>query len=223
MELNLITIVILLLVLFAGYGIGLLEMYLRPSRRESKEDVNEVEPASAEAKSNLSPPAGDEILHLWMNPAGKMKMLLDGKAIELPESSTPEQRRRLIAIISQIRPWLESAPVVAEPVAAAPQAASVQTPQIVPVPTPAPQAVKRAVPVKGIAEMSIVEQIDEILQARLEGTPLAERGIQLKQSPSGGVIVWVGKAHYDTIDAVPDADVVAVIRAAISKWEDQAK
>jgi hypothetical protein len=68
---------------------------------------------------------------------------------------------------------------------------------------------------------SIVGQIDSVLQARLAGTPLAERGIFLAQSPEGGVNVYVGLTRYNGIDDVPDAEIKAAIRGAISEWENK--
>jgi hypothetical protein len=64
-------------------------------------------------------------------------------------------------------------------------------------------------------------QIDAILQARLAGTPLEERGVFLTQSPEGGVIVYVGLTRYTSVDEVPDAEVKAAIRAAIAEWENK--
>jgi hypothetical protein len=60
-----------------------------------------------------------------------------------------------------------------------------------------------------------------VLQERLAGTPLEERGIFLSQSPDGGVMVYVGLTKYMAIDDVPDADIKAAIRAAITEWENK--
>jgi hypothetical protein len=68
---------------------------------------------------------------------------------------------------------------------------------------------------------SIVNQIDSILQMHLVGTPLEERGIFLTQSPEGGVIVYVGLTRYNGIDEVPDPEIKAAIRAAITEWENK--
>ena len=68
---------------------------------------------------------------------------------------------------------------------------------------------------------SIVSQIDSVLQARLAGTALEERGIFLTQSPEGTVNVYVGLTRYNGVDEVPDPEVKAAIRAAISEWEDK--
>ena len=64
-------------------------------------------------------------------------------------------------------------------------------------------------------------QIDAILQAHLAGSPLEDRGVFLTQSPEGGVIVYVGLTRYTGVDEVPDAEVKAAIRAAISEWENK--
>ena len=68
---------------------------------------------------------------------------------------------------------------------------------------------------------SIVTQIDTILQARLAGTPLEDRGVFLAQSPEGGVMVYVGLTKYTGIDDVPDPEIKAAIRSAITEWENK--
>jgi hypothetical protein len=68
---------------------------------------------------------------------------------------------------------------------------------------------------------SIVGQIDSVLQEQIAGTPLEERGVFLAQSPDGGVMVYVGLTKYMAIDDVPDAEIKAAIRAAITVWENK--
>lgn len=68
---------------------------------------------------------------------------------------------------------------------------------------------------------SIVAQIDSVLQARLAGTALEERGVFLTESPEGGVAVFVGLTRYSGLDEVPDPDIKAAIRAAIAEWEEK--
>ena len=67
----------------------------------------------------------------------------------------------------------------------------------------------------------MVSQIDAILQARIAGTSLADRGVFLAQSAQGGVNVYIGLTRYNGIDEVPDPEVKAAIRAAITEWEDK--
>ena len=67
--------------------------------------------------------------------------------------------------------------------------------------------------------LSIVAMIDSVLQAKIPGTPFAGKGIRLEEGSLGEVIVYVGASRYPGIDAVPDPDVQALIRAAIADWE----
>jgi hypothetical protein len=68
---------------------------------------------------------------------------------------------------------------------------------------------------------SIVSQIDAILQSRIVGTPLEDRGVFLAQSPEGGVMVYIGLTKYMGVDDVPDPEVKAAIRSAIREWENR--
>jgi hypothetical protein len=67
-----------------------------------------------------------------------------------------------------------------------------------------------------------VGQINDVLQARIAGTSLAARLVRLGETPDGGVLVFIGTSKYEGIDAVPDPEVVAAIRAAIAEWEKKA-
>jgi hypothetical protein len=71
------------------------------------------------------------------------------------------------------------------------------------------------------APTSIVGQINVILQERIANTSLAERGVSLMESPAGGVNVYVGVQRYEGIDEVPDEEIKAAIRAAITEWENR--
>jgi len=69
-------------------------------------------------------------------------------------------------------------------------------------------------------QMSIVEQVDEILQELLESSTLRGKNIRLTEMPNKGVTVWVGNEYYDGINAVPDEEVKRIIRQAVKKWEE---
>jgi len=214
MQWNLTTILILLGALFAGYGIGLLEMHLsRQKKIKALEEALQAEQNRQEIPP-ASPPPEASLLRLWADADQAPKLELDGALLDSPASATPEQRRRLITLLTQIRPWLEGGPAV--PAAAA----SVPAPAPAPAPKPASAAAaKVAEPVVPPVAKSIVAQINDVLQSRLPGTPLAAKRIRLGETPGGGVLVYIGTDRYDGIDAVPDPEAVATIRAAISEWE----
>lgn len=161
---------------------------------------------------------------------GLLTLDLDGTRVDT-SALTVDQRKRLIEMLTLIRPWIEGKPV--------PAAAQPQTPPPPPAPVvPPPVSVTPPQPVISQPSLaksstiakedrpsapatSIVGQIDSVLQERLAGTPLESRGVFLAQSPDGGVMVYVGLTKYMGIDEVPDAEIKAAIRAAITDWENK--
>jgi 2,3-bisphosphoglycerate-independent phosphoglycerate mutase len=68
-------------------------------------------------------------------------------------------------------------------------------------------------------KMTIVEQVDEILQDLLKDSPLKAQNIRLTEIYNKGVVVWVGMQYFEGIDAVPNEDVKQLIKTAVKKWE----
>lgn len=68
-------------------------------------------------------------------------------------------------------------------------------------------------------DQSIVAQIDQILQAKIEGTDLEERGIRLVEGTDQRMIIEIGLNKYTEIDAVPDEQVRQLIRISVADWE----
>jgi len=230
--------------MFFGYFFGLFEGrgqgYKRRKAEEAEKEKSEAtEPAesSAEPMPPASPPpASDEtsVLEVSMDKAGQLRLKLDGQRIEA-DGIDADQRKRMITVLTQIRPWLDSSKPAAPPArpqpASPPQATS--SPQGIPAPTPkpAPRPAPASAPPPSRSTddkkdatpepQSIVAQIDSILQEQMVGTPLIEKGIRLQESPEGGVTVWVGINKFETVDDVPDEQIKAAIRAAISVWESK--
>jgi hypothetical protein len=216
-------------------------------RKAEEEQEKKGQPVSAPETKTVT--VDDPGLLRVKNENGSIALDLDGTRVN-PASLSPDQRKRLIEMLSIMRPWLEgrSAPASAPRAPATPSAPSESTsiserletfagtptqskptalqpapPPSRPIPpltTPRPSTIAKE-DRPSVPANSIVGQIDSVLQARLEGTPLGERGIFLTQSPEGGVIVYVGLTRYNGVDDVPDAEIKAAIRAAISEWEDR--
>lgn len=70
-------------------------------------------------------------------------------------------------------------------------------------------------------QTSMVEQINAILQVKLENSPFVGHGISLLESPVGGVVVVVGKETYPDVSAVPDEQIRRIIQKSVQQWEDQ--
>jgi hypothetical protein len=67
----------------------------------------------------------------------------------------------------------------------------------------------------------IADEINEILQEQLQGTPLNARGIEITRMSGKGLRFVVGVNTYEFIDEIDDADIQAVLQAAIRAWEGQ--
>ncbi len=223
---------IALAAMFFGYAFGLFEGrnqgYKKRQKEEAVEQANRpaAEPsAPAPAPEPVTVKVDDPGLMRIKNEGGYLALDLDGTRVDTT-SLTADQRTRLIEMLNLMRPWLEGKPAAPlsqpGPAVATSQAAPVALP---PAPAPQPAAAKPAVMAKEdrpiSPEGSIVTQIDSILQARLAGTPLEDRGVFLTQSPEGGVTVYIGLTKYEGVNDVPDPEIKAAIRAAITEWEDK--
>ncbi len=69
--------------------------------------------------------------------------------------------------------------------------------------------------------VSIVEQINYVLQEKLEGTPFAQRGIELQELPGQGMLFVVGLEKYHEIGEIPDEEIQTIIRSAVAEWEQR--
>lgn len=224
---------IALAAMFFGYGFGLFEGRNQGYKKRRKEEATDIE--NKPAPEPVSVKVDDPGILRIKNEGGYLALDLDGTRVDT-NSLSAEQRKRLIEMLTLMRPWLEGRPTAAPvnspamtasqptPIGPGPQAAPLSSPSTSP---PASQpAESRPTTIakedRPIASAgSIVTQIDSILQARLAGTPLEDRGIFLSQSPEGGVMVYVGLTKYMGIDEVPDPEIKAAIRAAITDWENK--
>lgn len=75
-------------------------------------------------------------------------------------------------------------------------------------------------PPKPAAPMSMVEQINEILSAKLEEQPGTTPAVHLLEGPGGSIRVYIGVNSY-AIEEVPDDNVRKLIRQAVTEWESR--
>jgi hypothetical protein len=164
---------------------------------------------------------------------GMLLVALDGKLYPKASELTTAQRQRVNDAAMDLEKWLGQpveppAPRVTPPPPVAsisPSPALVapiieqEPPQPVrPVSTSPMEALRRASKPPP-TYLSIISQIDALLQGMLVGTALEKQGIGLAESADGSVLVRVGPNQYAGIDEVPDEEVRRVIRAAVAEWE----
>jgi hypothetical protein len=243
MDINIYIVVgIALLTMFFGYFFGLFEGRGQGYKKRKKEEaeggeaeapetgpepgvappvVAPTEPQPTPGPAELPvvpPPPQPSLMRISQDPEGRLQLELNDEPVQTT-AITPDQRKRLIALLTAMRPWLEGT----QAAPSAPPPAPAPTPR--PIPAQAPVDLPAGIPVATdeipTAPQSIVAQVDAILQIRITGTDLQHAGIKLQESPEGGVLVWVGLDKYQSVDEVPDDTIKAAIRAAIVEWENR--
>ncbi len=169
---------------------------------------------------------------IWRNlRSGDFFPEMDGKVYQSPSDMTDNQQARFTRLLEVLQSWAKPAVEKPEPDLAPLQVEAVG----VAVEDPQPALEDKRIsynPIKAFtdaigvefnkpksADLSIVAQVDEILQEKLENTPLAKRGISMKDSLDGGLIVWVGLKQYSSIDEVPDPEIRQLLRESVGEWE----
>jgi len=197
---------------------------------EAKKMLDEAKALNAQAPKVVQQTINEpSLLRLKSEDGLRVQVEMDGSPLTAP--LTPERKKRLIELISHIRPWLEGATAAPQPVSQ-PISKPLQTP---PMPAPVSQTPSEVKPIpakltlnpqkpKTTPEvefklLSMVKQIDYVLQKRIAGTPLESMGIHLNDTLHGGLEVQIGTQKFETIDDVPDANIQSAIRAAIAEWE----
>lgn len=230
---NFTPLIVGVIALITGWAFGFFDSNNRTSKkikqaedkaeaviRQVKMDAERASAAQTARQPVLPTPSDPSLLRLFQNADGAAKLELDGAGVDTTDISDLA-RKRLIALISLMRPWVEGKASAALAPTTAPAPIPAATPEIRPV-----TIMSSLVNVTGLnkkdkppAPLSMIQQIDEILQTRLASGPLAGRGIKLTESPDSGVTVTVGVQKFSGLSDVPDAEIQSEIRAAIADWE----
>jgi hypothetical protein len=174
-----------------------------------------------------------EQVELWRERAGsRLVIWFEGKPLNSPQSLDETHRQQLVSAGQEFLAWLgvkstavemsQKPPVTDQQEILYPASASTtQTLAPAAMPVGSVESVQAVGPAK---PLTIVEQIDEILQEMLKkDASLANRGIRLVEDPREGVVVWVGLEHFTGVDTVPHSEVKAVLRQAAAEWERRAE
>jgi hypothetical protein len=228
-----------LVVLVVGFLIGYFDSNLRSEKTIEAAETKaenlrvEAEKRLEEAKAMMehAPKTVDDPGALRLKITKGVPMLeMDGAVVNM-KTVTVDQKKRLIELLSLIRPWLEGGQPVSQPVSRPVEAMSTpQTPlqpasvqHTIPAARPSntqPLPVPKSEEEKKFKALSMMAQIDTVLQARIAGTPL-EGKISIGENPVSGIEVTVDREKYPGIDEVPDPEIKKAIRAAIAEWEQR--
>lgn len=70
-----------------------------------------------------------------------------------------------------------------------------------------------------ITMLSVVEEVNELLQRKLHGTPMAGKGIHLMENHNKEIRFWVGLESYNDVAEIPDPEIRKLIDDAVREWE----
>jgi hypothetical protein len=70
-----------------------------------------------------------------------------------------------------------------------------------------------------IKMLSVVDEVNEILQHKLHGSPLAGKGIHLMENHNKEIRFWVGLESYNDVGEIPDSEIRRMINEAVKEWE----
>lgn len=68
--------------------------------------------------------------------------------------------------------------------------------------------------------LSVIEEVNEILQKKLHGSPLAGKGIHLMENHNKEIRFWVGLNSYNDVEEIPDPEVRQIIDDSVREWEE---
>lgn len=209
---------------FILVGIGLLIGFLLGALIFS---MRRGDSESAQPRGGKNKKSKREMGFWWEGKDDHLVLEIDGATFRRENELRSEQKSLLRRLRSDLQAWVEITPPrsalqqdVSKPESVAPVDDERQT-SLNPfsIFTRSFQSTERTGPDE--PEKSIVEQIDEILQAKLEGTPLEERGIRLVEGPDQGMVIEVGLERYREVDSIPDEEIRQILRASVAEWENR--
>jgi hypothetical protein len=183
-------------------------------------------------------PPGNEILRIVRDtPTGKLSVLVAGKpCANLNDIQDPVARQDFLTALRQLQAFasdtLAQAPSPAPEAGAAADLAKGPAPtQVVyratelpppEIPSMQPfQQLRRRPKSSQFVIKSITEQIEDQLQDKIRGTPLARRGVHVHADSQGNAVFLLDGKIYENVNEVPDPEAQQAIRAAISEWESK--
>jgi hypothetical protein len=229
-------IILIVVAAVVGYVLGIIDSRITASLKKKVEE-NSAAAAASPTNADQNRLGEHTVLRVTIDQTLKWHLELDKVQVDDPNEISVEQRQRLINLVTQIKPWMDgksgpgSAPLPTPQ--AAPERPTLKSLSAVQPVLPPNNPAPKVDALRGLRSLlnneiktpgkdksnSIVTMIDEVLQAKLLGTSLLSKSIRLEEGDMGEVIVFVGKERYSAVDDVPEPEIRAIIKSAISDWE----
>lgn len=216
------TALLIFIVLFAaaiGFFLGLFLLSLdspllkKLFQKEPSEDSTSAmesgepnSPGIVAAEANKPSPDSRLILQIWKEEGKPPVYDLAGKYI--PKEELPKEILNLITVPEAAPP---APPPTPEPKITTPPAA-----------TEPPAQAEQEDDEEAEAEvkmLSVIDEVNDILQKKLHGSPLAGKGIHLMENHNKEIRFWVGLNSYNDVDEIPDEAIRQIIDESVREWE----
>jgi hypothetical protein len=198
---NILLIFMVIFALAIGFFLGLFLISLdTPFAKKifKKGDSGEPEQPSPKEEVQKPTPGSRLLLKVWKEEGNPPVYELDGTYLE--KENLPRELLNVITVH-------EEAPSAPE---TKPRPVEEMLPKIVePEDEPEPE----------IRMLSVIDEVNNILQKKLADSPLAGKGIHLMENHNKEIRFWVGLNSYDDVDQIPDPEVRHIIDAAVKEWE----
>ena len=209
------TVLLIFIAIFSlaiGFFLGmfLLSLDTPLTRGLSKKDATPDEESPAAGKEGITPETETQIrkptpdsrlmLQIWKEEGKAPVYDLNGKY--LSKDQLPEEILNIITVQKEI-------PGIPEP-EYQPTPAEKDLPEITPVEDEGEEEVKM---------LSVIDEVNDILQKKLAGSPMAGKGIHLMENHNSEIRFWVGLNSYNDVEEIPDAEVRQIIDEAVKEWE----
>ncbi len=218
-----------------GFLVGFLVrgFFRRGSKDKDEPSEKKVKPANRN---------WDEVAHLWRDRRdNRLIFQIENEYYKHDSDLTPKEKKILLKVVMDFYQWLEPSSNLktetpSDPVPA-PASAIVDSVPLAAYTDEKPElkrtgfspiqmlskALEADITVSAIPAQSMVEQIDAILQVKLNAAGMQKWAVRLVEFPNRGMVVMVGLEQYEGIDAVPYERVRKMIREAVVEWEQQSE
>ena len=168
--------------------------------------VDQDSPDQSSPEIRKPSPDSQLILQVWREEGKSPVFDLDGKYLE------KDQLPRDILNVITIQENVSSEPEPPQP----PPAAEVLPPPVNVIPEIEDEDEGENEEAK---MLSVVDEVNNILQKKLIGSPIAGKGIHMTENHNQEIRFWVGLNSYDDVEEIPDPEVRRIINESVKEWE----